>query len=254
MFSKLLTARDPETGELLSNKQLWAESNLLIIAGSDTASTALAATLFYLSRSPKAYARVANEVRGAFPDPETVKQGPQLASCAYLRACLQEALRLSSSASGAMWREALLGGLRIQAEDGDSNQAGKVEVPAGLEVGTGIFSLNHSAHYFRDPLAYRPERWMAGEAAPDELARARAAFATFSIGPRNCVSKGLAMVEMAVAMAAVVARYDFRAPPGEGGLAAVGEYSEGRLRGHFRTKWAFTSEKDGPWLQFKRFV
>jgi cytochrome P450 len=33
LFSKLLTAKDPETGEGLSQKQLWAESNLLIIAG-----------------------------------------------------------------------------------------------------------------------------------------------------------------------------------------------------------------------------
>lgn len=33
LFSKLLTAKDPETGESLSQAQLWAESNLLIIAG-----------------------------------------------------------------------------------------------------------------------------------------------------------------------------------------------------------------------------
>ena len=33
LFSKLLAAEDPETGEGLSQKQLWAESNLLIIAG-----------------------------------------------------------------------------------------------------------------------------------------------------------------------------------------------------------------------------
>lgn len=33
LFSKLLAAKDPETGESLSQLQLWAESNLLIIAG-----------------------------------------------------------------------------------------------------------------------------------------------------------------------------------------------------------------------------
>jgi hypothetical protein len=33
LFSKLLAAKDPETGESLSQGQLWAESNLLIIAG-----------------------------------------------------------------------------------------------------------------------------------------------------------------------------------------------------------------------------
>ncbi|EUC26774.1 hypothetical protein COCCADRAFT_113420 [Bipolaris zeicola 26-R-13] len=33
LFSKLLSARDPDTGQALSQQQLWAESNLLIIAG-----------------------------------------------------------------------------------------------------------------------------------------------------------------------------------------------------------------------------
>lgn len=33
LFGKLLSAKDPETGEGLSHKQLWAESNLMIIAG-----------------------------------------------------------------------------------------------------------------------------------------------------------------------------------------------------------------------------
>jgi cytochrome P450 len=33
LFSRLLNAKDPETGEGLSHAQLWVESNLLIIAG-----------------------------------------------------------------------------------------------------------------------------------------------------------------------------------------------------------------------------
>jgi cytochrome P450 len=35
LFSKLFAAKDPETGESLSDKQLWAESNLMIIAGEE---------------------------------------------------------------------------------------------------------------------------------------------------------------------------------------------------------------------------
>lgn len=33
VFSKLITSRDPETGEGLSERQLWSEANLLIVAG-----------------------------------------------------------------------------------------------------------------------------------------------------------------------------------------------------------------------------
>ncbi|POR32440.1 Putative benzoate 4-monooxygenase cytochrome p450 [Tolypocladium paradoxum] len=263
IFSKLLSARDPETGEGLSQKQLWAESNLLIIAGeifrqqvegvalaqeadvgestgSDTSSTAMAATFFYLSRHPAAYARVTKEVRSVFSSPEEVHQGPKLLSCAYLRACIQEALRLSPAASGAMWREVLPGGLNISGTD--------LHLPAGLEVGTGIWSLNHNAKYFPEPLAFRPERWIPAEAGEGAVAVAKSAFATFSIGPRNCVGKGLAMIEISLAMAAVISGYDFRRA--ESGLGDVGE-GKGEFKGQFHTFWAFTSMKDGPYVQFK---
>ena len=52
-FYYLLKARDPETGKGFSTPEMWGESNLLIIAGSDTTSTALAATLFYLVHCPR---------------------------------------------------------------------------------------------------------------------------------------------------------------------------------------------------------
>lgn len=39
LFGKLLAAKDPETGKALSHRQLWAESNTLIIAGEQPACT-----------------------------------------------------------------------------------------------------------------------------------------------------------------------------------------------------------------------
>ncbi|KAI0873978.1 putative cytochrome P450 [Hypoxylon argillaceum] len=240
LFSRLLHAKDPETGEVLSQKQLWAESNLLIIAGSDTSSTGIASAFFYLSRYPSVYDRVTKEVREKLRDADTVCQGPELLSCTYLRACVQEALRLAPSASGAMWREVLPGGLQITSQD--------LYIPPGGEVGTGIYALNHNKDYFPDPLTFRPERWIPGEASEEEVAKAKAAFATFSFGPRNCVGKGLALIEISLALAAVIRKYDFRQADGD--LGAVGE-GKGIFKGQYNTKWAFTSLKDGPYIQFR---
>jgi cytochrome P450 len=243
VFSHLLAANDSETGQGLSIQQLWVESNLLIIAGSDTSSTAMAALFFYLSRNPDAYARVTKEIRSVFNSPEEVCQGPSLSSCSYLRACIQEAIRLSPAVSAAMWREVLPGGLTIPEHD--------LQIPAGCEVGTGIWSLNHSAKYFSDPLTFRPERWITEEwsGGAEEVAVAKAAFASFSVGPRNCVGKGLAMTEIMLGMVAVLVRYDFRRA--ETRLGDVGEEQNGPLKGHFQTFWAFTSLKDGPYIQFR---
>ncbi|CAI6312040.1 unnamed protein product [Periconia digitata] len=240
LFSKLLAAKDPETGASLSEAQLWAESNLLIIAGSDTSSTGIAALFFYLSRNPEAYARVAREVRETFTSNQEIAQGPKLSSCTYLRACVQEALRLNPAVSGAMWRVARPGGLDIPAEN--------LHIPAGCEVGTGIFSLNHNPAYFPDPWAYKPERWIASETGEEAVATAKSAFATFSIGPRNCVGKNIALIEITLAGAAVLRQYDFR--PAESSLGEVGD-GKGTQKGVYQTLWAFTSLKHGPYIQFR---
>ncbi|KAL4752592.1 cytochrome P450, partial [Aspergillus terricola var. indicus] len=244
LFGKLLAAKDPETGKALSHRQLWAESNTLIVAGSDTSSTGMAATFFYLSRNPSAYDRVTREVRSIFPTPDSVCQGPKLSSCVYLRACIQEALRLAPAVSGALWREILPGGLKIRVE----GQTETLEIPAGYEVGTGIWTINHNERYYPQPFSFRPGRWIPEESGEEAVRLAKAAFATFSIGPRNCVGKGLAMIEMTLAMAAVISRFDFRRAGG-----AAGEVGEGKgpFDGQFQTFWAFTSFKDGPMIQFR---
>ncbi|KAL2814050.1 cytochrome P450 [Aspergillus granulosus] len=239
VFSNLLAANDSETGEKLSIQQLSVESNLLIVAGSDTSSTTMAALFFYLSRNPSAYSRVAREVRAVFKTPDEVCQGPKLSSCSYLRACIHEALRLCPPVGGALWREVLPGGLAIP----DHN----IQIPAGYEVGTGIWSLNRNEKYYPEPLVFRPERWIAEEAGAEAVGVAKDTLASFSAGPRNCVGKGLAMVELMLGMAAVLVRYDFRRA--ETRLGEVGE-DVGALEGHFKTSWAFTSLKDGPYIQF----
>jgi cytochrome P450 len=99
-FHYLLNAKDPETGEGFAMPELWAESSLLIVAGSDTSSTCLAGTFFYLTHNPAVLEKLAQEVRAAFKDVEDIKSSPTLGSCAHLRACIDETLRISPSIGG----------------------------------------------------------------------------------------------------------------------------------------------------------
>ncbi|OJJ99829.1 hypothetical protein ASPACDRAFT_1856409 [Aspergillus aculeatus ATCC 16872] len=134
--TKLLSVKDPEAGKGSPFQELWAESNLLIVAGSDTASTAMAAAFFYLSRCPRALNQATHEVRRAFTSIDDICPGnPALASCVYFRACIDEAIRLKPSVAGALWREVLPGGAMVDGEF----------VPAGMEVGAGIYALHHNA-------------------------------------------------------------------------------------------------------------
>jgi cytochrome P450 len=247
-FHHLLAARDPDTGAPLPADELWGESNLFIIAGSDTTSTALAATLFYLAHSPADLAAAAAEVRAAFPGgPASVTSlGPALGGCAYLRACVDEAMRLAPPVPGALPRRALPGGADV---DG-------VRVPAGVDVCVPHHALHRNPAYFPAPAAYRPARWLAPAPGDEKAAAAqllaREAFAPFSVGPRSCIGKGLAYVELTVALARVLVEFDMRLAPGTHLGEAVADVEGGhRAEVEYRLKDTFTSVKDGPMLQFR---
>lgn len=252
-FYHLLKARDPETGLGFSTPELWGESNLLIIAGSDTTSTALAATLFYLVRSPDALARVAAEIRARFNDVEEIRQGTALNSCAYLRACIDEAMRLSPSVGGIVPREVMAGGMTV---DG-------VFVPAGTVVGVAHYAIHHNAAYFPEPFRFVPERWIAGSKAAlgghsmvgeTDVAVAQSAFCPFSLGPRGCIGKGLAYVEMSITLARTLWLYDVRRAVGVLDTAEGREGAEwGRDRSHeMQLTDTFTSLKKGVMVDLRK--
>lgn len=98
VFTAIHGARHPKTGTpTWTQTELESEAALLVLAGSDNTATAITATLFYLAYNPQALAETQAEVRRTFSSPEAIRSGDQLSSCQYLRACVDEAMRLSSA-------------------------------------------------------------------------------------------------------------------------------------------------------------
>jgi cytochrome P450 len=245
-FYYLLKAKDPETGAGFSMPELWGESNLLIIAGSDTTSTALAASFFYLIHSESELQKVTKEVRDTFEDIEEIQAGPKLSSCTYLRAIIDESMRLSPPVGGLLPREVLEGGITVDDES----------LPAGVVVGTPHYTIHHNPAYFPSPFTFNPLRWIADSSpsiTADSVALARSAFCPFSIGPRGCIGKGMAYTELSMALARTLWLYDMQLAPG----MRVGEGDRdlefGRHRAtEYQLRDSFTSLKDGPIVEFRR--
>lgn len=253
-FYYLLKARDPETGLGFSTPELWGESNLLIIAGSDTTSTAMAATLFYLTRNEHALRKVTEEIRSKFNDVEEIVYGATLSSCTYLRACIDEAMRLSPSVGGILPREVLAGGIKIEGE----------RIPAGTVVGVPHYTIHHNEAYYPQPFQYMPERWTAGAENPlslsldrkttaDEVSLASSAFCPFSVGPRGCIGKNLAYVEMTITLARTVFLYDMRRAVGiQDPAEGRADLEWGRQReSEMQLVDTFTSAKQGVMVEFR---
>jgi cytochrome P450 len=243
-FYYLLNAKDPETGKGLSTPELWGEANVLMIAGSDTTSTTLAATLFYLVRSPETLAKLTKEVRGAFSAVEDIISGSQLNELVFLKACIDEALRLAPAVPGAPPREVMQGGAVV---DG-------VFLPAGTDCGTPTYSIHRQAQYYREPETYIPERWIEGATCKasgvswtstrEDIETARRAFCPFSIGPRGCIGKSMAFMEMRLTLARLIFLFDMSLADRQG------EDS----KGHLALVDHFTSAKDGPNVEFQKVL
>lgn len=223
-FYYLLHSKDPETGEGLSKQELWGESNTLIIAGSDTTSTTITSTIFYLLHNPTTLARLQREIRSAFNSVDSIRIGPALNDCKYLRACIDEALRLSPPVGAILPRFTLPGGIDVMGE----------HIPAGVGVGCPIYAMHHHKDYVSNAFEYRPERWLHSECDEEENQKLLSVFNPFSIGSRGCIGKPMAYMEMTLALSRLLWKYDMRLA--EGSLKHVGEGRPGMGPGRERTR------------------
>ena len=207
--------------------------------------TILSAVQFYLAHNAEIYEKLVGEIRGKYSYGETIGWGTKLASCEYLRACIDEAFRMLPPASGNHWRESEKQGILISGE----------EIPAGCDVGVSPPALFRSRDIFRDADRFWPERWLKSVLPDDELTTARQALTPFSIGPRNCPGQNAAIMVISISLASLINRYDFRLegrPTGEAKVSTNDERvdtdrgSELYFQNHFHSCW-----KAGPFIQFR---
>jgi cytochrome P450 len=220
-FHYIFRGTDTETGSKYTQAELFSESNLLLIAGSDTTATTLAAVFFYLLRHPGILRTLRSEIEEKCSSVDDIKLA-EVSGSPYLRAVIDETLRLAPPVPGSPPREVLSGGIQV---DG-------IFIPEGAEVGVPFYAIHHSPEYFSEPFAFRPERWIVNEkqgVTKTDVERAQNAFMPFNIGHRGCIGKNLAYQELTLAIARVVMRYDFQEVKGWEASMKLGGWKE-RMR------------------------
>ncbi|KAI1506130.1 cytochrome P450 [Biscogniauxia marginata] len=229
----------------IKQSDLWAEAIFIFAAGGDTSATAMAALFFYLSRNPECYTKLAHEIRTTFNTSSEIRNGPKLTACRYLRACIDEALRMSPPAPGTPWRE------QSQTDKEPLIIDGHV-IPRGTHIGVNVYSVLHNERYFPDPFSFKLERWMSTH-SEEQTKIMHDAFVPFSAGSRICVGKSTAYLETSLVLAKTFWHFDFEKARGELGELGAGSSSGifGRHRaGEFQLYEMVSSTHDEPNLVF----
>ncbi len=194
LLSMLLEARDEETGEGMTDRQLRDELVTLFLAGHETTAIALTWTFHLLAQNPAAEAKLQAEVDSVLGTGSAARAAPafeDLEHLPYARMVAEEAMRL--------YPPAYVLSRRAAGED----QLGPFRMPAGAHIVISPYALHRHPEYWPDPEAFKPERFAHG--APAD--RPKHAFLPFGGGPRICIGNSFAMMEHALVLCTAVRRW-----------------------------------------------
>ncbi len=204
LIQAMVATRDREGGGL-RDEDVSGNVLTMLLAGEDTTANTLAWLIWLLHRHPDALQRAAAEARSVLAGAVCPTGPEQLSRFDWIEACANEAMRLKPVAP-LIFNEALRSTLveGVQVERGDI-------VVCLMRAG----SLQESN--FAQAQAFRPERWLAGEgAAAHSLASAKRVVMPFGAGPRMCPGRYLALAEIKMAAAMLLANFEVQAVAADG--------------------------------------
>ncbi|CAH3047031.1 unnamed protein product, partial [Porites lobata] len=145
----------------------------VVFAGVDTTSSATLWWLYNLARFPDVQEKLYQEIDSVLGKDDDVLPS-HLAKLRYLKACLKESMRLNPTfpvMSRILEEDVVLSGYNV---------------PAKTLVVLEFYATTRSDKYFKDPLDFKPERWLRESKEAHPFSHLQ-----FGYGPRMCVGKKL---------------------------------------------------------------
>ncbi|XVF68941.1 hypothetical protein PTKIN_Ptkin11bG0041500 [Pterospermum kingtungense] len=212
LLSRFMKKRDA-VGNLFTSEVLQRIALNFVLAGRDTSSVALSWFFWLVMNNPEIEQKIIDEIstvlrstRGQdhkkwLEEPLLFDEADRLV---YLKAALAETLRLYPSVPQ---------DFKYVVQD-DVLPDGTF-VPAGSTVTYSIYSVGRMKTIWgEDCMEFRPERWLSPEGDKFDPPKDGYKFVAFNAGPRTCLGKDLAYLQMKSVASAVLLRYRLSLVPG----------------------------------------
>lgn len=194
ILTLLLEARDPDTGEGLSEVEIRANILTFIAAGQETTANCITWSLFLLSQSPEWRQRIQAEADREFSD---VRNGIA-ERLAETHALVEETNRLYPPLA-AISRVAL-----------EPDELAGQRIRRGTMVVIAPYVLHRHRALWPNPEIFDPNRFLNG--AREKIDRY--AYLPFGAGPRICIGATFAIQEAVIVLAMIMRNFDLALAPG----------------------------------------
>ncbi|ETN16630.1 hypothetical protein PPTG_05801 [Phytophthora nicotianae INRA-310] len=179
-----------------------------LIAGRDTTADALGWLLHVLSENPNVEAKLRSELLKHMPklatDSKYVPTVEELSEVPYLEATIRELLRVMPA-----------GPLIATHCVRDTVFPDGTFVPKNTDIGIAFYTTGRlTSVWGEDALEFKPERFLDAETG-EIIKVSSSKFCAFSAGPRICVGRNLAYLEMKIVIANIVSRFHLVPEPNQ---------------------------------------
>ncbi|EPS57376.1 hypothetical protein M569_17442, partial [Genlisea aurea] len=172
--------------------------------GTDTTSTALGWTMAELIKNPRVMKTLRDELGSVVGHGEITEA--HLDGTPYLKAVVKETFRLHPPVPLLVPRESTRG----TSVDG-------YEIPAGTRVMINAWAIGNDPSVWEDPLRFRPERFLEGDAKSVDFRGLNFELIPFGAGRRGCPGITFAASVLELAVAKLVYHFEFELAGGDGG-------------------------------------
>jgi retinoid hydroxylase len=210
VLGQIVGARD-DNGALLSDGQIVAHTNNLLVAGHETTTTLSAWTLYLLASLPEHRQRIEAELDALLGEPARGLEVDMLRRLQQLEQFIKEVGRLYPpviTVPRSVLRDVEFGGYLL---------------PAGTPVRLALGASHLLPQVFAEPHRFDPDRFAVPR---QEDRRTPYGLVTFGGGPRMCIGIHFAQIEIKALVVHVLRRYhveptDDSPPPNAGHLTAL---------------------------------
>ena len=184
-----------ETGTYLSNDEIVGEVAIFILAGYETTSNSLSYTAYLLALNPTIQDRLIKEINDYYDANPDCSLYDAAENIEYVTMVFNESMRMYPPIP----RTARECRQTCAVKDG-------FIIEKGFDTFIPIFLLHRNPNYWPDPDKFDPERFNPNK----EQSYPTYAYLPFGEGPRQCIGRGLALVEAKMTLVAILKDFYFK--------------------------------------------